>query len=107
MIRSNIPNAILPNTILNVSFQCSERQPSALASTEPTRKQPSPTREAAQNRTQPRSAGRTEPSREAAQECSPRRQPWVIMQQPTSPEGATDPGQEQSQTFRRRLCIPS
>src|SRR6266567_1917200 len=99
MIRSNAPNAILPNTILNVSFQCSELQPSAPQTTEPTR-------EAAQNRTQPRSAGRTEPSREAAQECSPRRQPWVIMQKPTSPEGATDTGQEQSQTFRRRSYIP-
>src|SRR6266567_287050 len=97
MIRSNAPNAILPNTILNVSFQCSELQPSALARTEPTREQPSP----------PVRRRRTEPSREAAQECSPRRQPWVIMQKPTSPEGATDTGQEQSQTFRRRSYIPS
>jgi hypothetical protein len=27
------------------------------------------------------------PSREAAQECSPRRKPWVGVQEPTSPEG--------------------
>jgi len=33
---------------------------------------------------------RTEPSREAAQEFSPRRQPWVGEQEPTSPEGATE-----------------
>ncbi|OLB86777.1 MAG: hypothetical protein AUI17_04035 [Acidobacteriales bacterium 13_2_20CM_2_55_5] len=61
MIRSNAPNAILPNTILNVSFQCSERQPSALASTEPTRKQPSP----------PVKRRRTVPSREAPEEPNP------------------------------------
>jgi hypothetical protein len=29
-------------------------------------------------------------SREAAQECSPRRQPWVVMQQRISPEGAAE-----------------
>ena len=48
---------------------------------------------------------RTEASREAAQECSPRRQPWVVLQERQSPEGATETSPKNTSLYLRYFPI--
>src|SRR5437667_36882 len=54
----------------------------------------------------PFARARTGPSREAAQECSPRRQPWVVMQQRPAPKGRQTLAQETAKSFTGDLYIP-
>jgi len=58
-------------------------------------------RRKSQNRSEPRSGARLriEASRGAAQECSPRRQPWVVLSGRQSPKGATE-------TSSKKISLP-